>query len=59
MWDLFCEVVDNYGDAGVSWRLARMLASEHGLEVRLWIDKPEALGKLNPHIDPAAALRQE
>jgi uncharacterized repeat protein (TIGR03837 family) len=59
MWDLFCEVVDNYGDAGVSWRLARMLANEHGLQVRLWIDEPEALSKLNPHIDPAAALQYD
>jgi ATP-binding cassette subfamily F protein 3 len=24
-WDLFCKVVDNFGDAGVSWRLARQL----------------------------------
>ena len=22
-WDIFCRVVDNYGDVGVSWRLAR------------------------------------
>ncbi|WP_187492385.1 elongation factor P maturation arginine rhamnosyltransferase EarP, partial [Pantoea agglomerans] len=22
-WDIFCTVVDNYGDIGVTWRLAR------------------------------------
>ena len=22
-WDIFCKVVDNFGDAGVAWRLAR------------------------------------
>jgi len=37
-WDIFCRIVDNYGDIGVCWRLARQLAHEHGLAVRLWID---------------------
>lgn len=37
-WDIFCRVIDNYGDIGVCWRLARQLAREHGLQVRLWID---------------------
>ena len=37
-WDVFCRVVDNYGDVGVSWRLARQLAREHGKQVRLWLD---------------------
>lgn len=44
--ELFCKVVDNYGDAGVCGRLARQLAFEHGFSVRLWIDQPEALAKL-------------
>ena len=34
-WDVFCRVVDNFGDVGVSWRLARQLAREHGKRVRL------------------------
>ncbi|MCR3799790.1 elongation factor P maturation arginine rhamnosyltransferase EarP, partial [Pseudomonas aeruginosa] len=25
-WEIFCSVVDNYGDIGVTWRLARQLA---------------------------------
>ncbi|MGL5947552.1 MAG: elongation factor P maturation arginine rhamnosyltransferase EarP [Aeromonas sp.] len=25
MWDIFCRVVDNFGDIGVTWRLARQL----------------------------------
>ncbi|GAA5178925.1 elongation factor P maturation arginine rhamnosyltransferase EarP [Niveibacterium umoris] len=37
-WDIFCTVIDNYGDIGVCWRLARQLASEHRAEVRLWVD---------------------
>jgi len=52
-WDLFCKVVDNFGDAGVSWRLARQLAHEHSLEVRLWIDAPRALARIAPAIDVA------
>ena len=42
-WDIFCRVIDNFGDIGVSWRLARQLAVEHGATVRLWVDKPDAL----------------
>ncbi len=37
-WDIFCRVVDNYGDIGVCWRLARQLAHEHQLTVRLFVD---------------------
>lgn len=44
--DLFCTVIDNYGDAGVCWRLARQLADEYGWHVRLLIDAPAALAAL-------------
>lgn len=37
-WDIFCRVVDNYGDIGVCWRLARQLANEYPFQVRLWVD---------------------
>jgi uncharacterized repeat protein (TIGR03837 family) len=46
-WDLFCEVVDNYGDAGVCWRLACGLARA-GASVRLWIDAPALVGWMAP-----------
>lgn len=52
-WDVFCAVVDNYGDAAVSWRLARQLAAEHGFPVRLWIDDLATLHHLWPAVDPA------
>jgi hypothetical protein len=32
-WDIFCKVVDNFGDIGVCWRLARQLQAEHGLQL--------------------------
>lgn len=51
-WDLFCKVIDNYGDIGVCWRLARQLAAEHGRQVRLWVDDLAAFRRLCPEIDP-------
>ncbi|MBI5005664.1 MAG: elongation factor P maturation arginine rhamnosyltransferase EarP [Nitrosomonadales bacterium] len=51
--DIFCKVVDNYGDIGVCWRLARQLANEHGLNVRLWVDDLRSFGKLCPEVDAA------
>ena len=36
--DIFCRVVDNFGDIGVAWRLARQLNDEHGIHVRLVVD---------------------
>jgi len=46
--DIFCAVVDNYGDAAVCWRLARQLAEDHGWRVRLWIDDLTPLQQLAP-----------
>ena len=37
-WDIFCRIVDNFGDIGVCWRLSQQLAHEHHLQVRLFID---------------------
>jgi uncharacterized repeat protein (TIGR03837 family) len=45
--DIYCQVIDNYGDAGVCWRLARSLA-EHGLAATLWIDDLARLAALRP-----------
>ena len=48
-WHLFCRVIDNYGDAGVTWRLATQLAHQ-GLSVIIWIDQPQVLVKLSGNI---------
>lgn len=37
-WDIFCKVVDNFGDIGVCWRLAQQLAEEYEIPLRLWVD---------------------
>jgi len=47
-WEIFCQVVDNFGDIGVCWRLARDLAQNHGLEVRLWVDDWASFARLCP-----------
>ncbi|MCV2363990.1 elongation factor P maturation arginine rhamnosyltransferase EarP [Paucibacter sp. DJ1R-11] len=47
VWDLFCRVIDNFGDVGVSWRLARDLAAR-GQRVRLWIDDAAPLRWMAP-----------
>ena len=47
LWDLFCKVVDNFGDIGVCWRLAADLAAR-GQRVRLWVDDASALDWLAP-----------
>jgi uncharacterized repeat protein (TIGR03837 family) len=47
-WDIFCRVIDNYGDIGVCWRLARQLANEHQQKVRLWVDDLDSLVRIWP-----------
>ncbi len=54
-WDIFCTVVDNFGDIGVTWRLARQLVAEHQCAVRLWVDDLRAFERLCPAIQVDAA----
>ena len=53
---LFCRVIDNYGDIGVSLRLARRL-NEAGFQVALWHDHPASLAKLLGDAQLPAAIR--
>lgn len=53
-WDIFCSVVDNYGDIGIAWRLARGLAGERGLDVRLWVDDLGAFQRIWPAVSTGA-----
>ncbi len=54
-WDIFCRVVDNFGDAGVCWRLARELALRGGA-VRLVIDDPAPLAWMAPGGQPGVQV---
>jgi len=55
--DLFCAVIDNFGDIGVCWRLARQLAHEHDWQVRLFVDDLHAFQKLCPALDTSRATQ--
>ena len=46
-WDIFCRVIDNFGDIGICWRLAADLAAR-GHRVRLWADDASALAWMAP-----------
>ena len=46
-WDIFCKVIDNFGDIAICWRLSCQLA-HRGAQVRLWVDDPSALAWLAP-----------
>ncbi|WP_296700150.1 elongation factor P maturation arginine rhamnosyltransferase EarP [Rhodoferax sp.] len=47
LWDIFCKVIDNFGDIGVCWRLSASLAAR-GERVRLWVDDASALAWMAP-----------
>ena len=64
-WDVFCHVIDNFGDAAVCWRLARALAdlnagnarnvdsagnAANPARTRLWIDDLGAMHALQAEI---------
>ena len=57
-WDLFCSVVDNLGDIGVCWRLARQLAAEHAAHVRLWVDDLATFRQLAPTLDAGTTVQR-
>ena len=56
-WDIFCNVIDNFGDIGVCWRLARQLFAEHGVAVRLWVDDLTVFQRICPEIDSCASVQ--
>jgi uncharacterized repeat protein (TIGR03837 family) len=55
---IFCKVVDNYGDIGICWRLARQLQQEHALAVTLWVDDLKSFQRINPQVSIDAEVQQ-
>lgn len=55
--DLFCAIIDNFGDIGVCRRLALQLNREYGWQVRLWVDDLTAFARLEPELHPQAAVQ--
>ena len=51
--DILCKVVDNYGDIGLVYRLAKALSeAEKGIGLRLHVDDLESFSAIQPEIDP-------
>lgn len=57
-WDIFCTVVDNYGDIGVTWRLAKQLADEYAIAVRLWVDDLASFHHILPQLNSNLARQK-
>ena len=53
--DIFCSVVDNFGDIGICWRLARQLVAEHQLQLTLWVDDLQSFQRICPQVQPQLA----
>ena len=56
---IFCNVIDNFGDIGVSWRLARILQRELGWQVHLWTDDFPSLQALCPDLASTPNIHQD
>lgn len=56
-WWLFCQVIDNFGDIGVCFRLAKQLVREHQYKVVLWVDDLVSFAKLCPQINPSLSTQ--
>ena len=54
-WDIFCQVIDNFGDIGVCWRLAAELGVR-GVQVTLHIDDASALQWMAPQSAPNVSV---
>lgn len=48
---IYCRVIDNFGDVGVCWRLARQLADEYDIDVTLWVDDLISFAQLAPSLN--------
>lgn len=56
--DLLCRVVDNYGDIGVVYRLARALAElEADLKLRIIVDDLHSFSLLEPGLRPELSMQ--
>lgn len=55
---IFCKVVDNFGDIGICWRLARQLRGEHGVDVNLWVDDLPSFQRICPELAMDADAQQ-
>ena len=50
--DIFCQIIDNFGDIGVTWRLSKQLAQSYGHQVMLWLDQLDTASRFIPQLAP-------
>jgi uncharacterized repeat protein (TIGR03837 family) len=55
---IFCKVVDNYGDIGICWRLARQWQQEHDIAVTLWVDDLCSFQRICPDVAVDVDMQQ-
>ena len=55
--DVFCSVIDNFGDIGICWRLSRQLVAEHGISVTLWVDDLTSFQRICPQLNIHLAVQ--
>jgi len=52
-FDIFCRVIDHFGDAGIAWRLGKQLKQlVPTAPVRLWVDDLPTLARIVPNLHP-------
>jgi uncharacterized repeat protein (TIGR03837 family) len=57
--DIFCQIIDNFGDAGVVYRFAKEFKTAHPqCIVRVFIDDLTTLKSILPEIDPLKTIQQ-
>ncbi|NLP03535.1 MAG: elongation factor P maturation arginine rhamnosyltransferase EarP [Fibrobacter sp.] len=57
--DIFCNVIDNFGDAGVVYRFAREFKIAFSeCRVRVFLDNLTVLNSIEPRIDPCKTLQE-
>ncbi len=56
--DVFCSVIDNFGDIGICWRLSRQMVAEHGIAVTLWVDDLASFQRICPELNPQLPVQQ-
>lgn len=57
--DIFCQVIDNYGDIGVCWRLAQQLSKKNTVsKVRIFVNNLTAFNRIEPKIQPHRIKQQ-
>ena len=50
VWDIFCKVIDNFGDIGVSYRLTKELATNNQ-KIRLFVSDLKAFNRIEPKVN--------